>query len=428
MTGRPLISVVMPVRNGEATFRLALDSALQQDCDDYEVVVAENCSEDSTPEIIRSCNDPRVRVVRTEMPLAMPDNWEFAWEQARGDYVLYLCADDALLPSALSRLSRVIKERSPDLTSWEYAFYYHPDWHTAAERNTLRIIPNSGDVADETADDLRERVYGFQEPKWAPRMLNCCVRREKFEEIRRHYGRLFLTPCPDYSFLAFTLDALATIIVIRRPLQVAGRSIGSVGAIQATTLGDASEQFLKEFGGEDILRAGPCGVPVLANFIAATLKNAGVLIAASGGDAPPLDLPACFERAARNIKTIERYTEPRDEMRAVLEGAAARCGPDSVRAVSSVLDVEPKRRRFLTRFADAVIGRSELLSKVEVAFRFSGDSNRARRPYDIETGVSIRKNEIHVRGRALGIRDIFGMTKIVDRLFDDLARSRAQVN
>jgi glycosyltransferase involved in cell wall biosynthesis len=178
MTGRPFISVVMPVRNGGATFRLALESALQQDCDDYEVVVVENCSEDSTPEIIRSCNDPRVRVVQTEMPLAMPDNWEFAWKQARGDYVLYLCADDALLPSALSRLSRVIKERSPDLTSWEYAFYYHPDWHTAAERNTLRIIPNSGDVADETTDDLREHVYGFREPKWAPRMLNCCFRHD----------------------------------------------------------------------------------------------------------------------------------------------------------------------------------------------------------------------------------------------------------
>ena len=424
----PLFSIVMPVRDGEATFDWALESALQQDFDDYEIVIVDNNSQDSTPQIIAAHDDPRIRVFRNAETLPMPENFERAWGFARGEYVLYLCDDDALLPSSLSRLSRVVKERSTDLTSWEYAFYYHPDWHTPAERNTLRIVPSSGDVKHETSNDLRKRVYGFREPKWAPRMQNCCVRRERFEEIRRNYGRLFLGPCPDYSFLALTLDALDTLMVIRRPLQVAGRSSGSVGAIQATTLGDEAERFLEESGGEDTLRAGPCGIPVIANLIAATLKNAGAVIADSGGSPPLLDFPACFERAARNITTIERYTESRTDLRAVLYEAAERFGPDSVGAVSAILEVKPRRRRFLTRCADAVIGRSELLSKIEVALRFSGDSNRSRRWYDIETGISIRNNEVHVRGEALGIHDILGMTRVVDRLFDDLARPRARVN
>ena len=424
----PLFSIVMPVRDGEATFGWALESALQQDFDDYEIVIVDNNSQDSTPQIIAAHDDPRVRVFRNAETLPMPENFERAWGFARGEYVLYLCDDDALLPSTLSRLSQVVKERSPDLTSWEYAFYYHPDWHTPAERNILRIVPNSGDVIDETSDDLRKRVYGFREPKWAPRMQNCCVRREKFEEIRQHYGRLFLGPCPDYSFLAFTLDTLDTITVIRRPLQVAGRSSGSVGAIQATTLGDEAERFLEESGGESTFRAGPCGIPVIANLIAATLRNSGVVIAESGGSPPPLDLPACFERAARNIRTIERYTEFRGDLRAVLNEAAERSGLDAVRAVSSVLDVKRRRRRLLTQCADAVIGRSELLSRIEVALRFSGDSNHARCWYDIEPGVSIRNNEVHVRGEALGIHDILGMTRVVDRLFDDFARPRAQAS
>jgi len=282
-------------------------------------------------------------------------------------------------------------------------------------------------VAEESVEGLRERVYAFREPTWSPRMQNCCARRSTFEGVRRRYGRLFSGPCPDYFFLALTLHTLDSFTAVHRPLHIAGRSSGSVGATQATTLGDEAERFLEESGGDGSLKAGPCAVPVLANFIAATLKNAGDAIAAAGGSPPPIDLVACFERAARNVRTIERYTGPREDLRGALGDAAQRVGKNVAKAVSTVLDTKPRRRRLVARCADTIIGRSELLSKIEVALRFSGDPNRARRWYDLEKGVSIRNNEVHVRGDALGIHDILGMTHVVDQLFERLAQPRARV-
>jgi hypothetical protein len=421
----PLFSIVMPVRDGEATFEWALESALQQDFDDFEIVILDNNSQDSTAQIVADHPDPRVRVFRNEDTLPMPENFEKAWGLARGEYVLYLCDDDALLPNALGRLAKIVHEEVPKLVSWEYAFYCHPDWHTDEEKNILRIVPESGAVVQESTKELSKLVYSFKEPRWAPRMQNCCVRRSVFETIRQRYGRMFMGPCPDYFFLALTLHSLDSITTIHRPLHIAGRSSGSVGAIQATTLGEEAERFLEESGGETALRAGPCGIPVLANFIAATLKNAGVLIAREGGRSPSIDLVECFGRAARNVMTIERYTNTvRGDLREALRQAAERVAGEAGEAVSDVLDKQARRRSVVTRVADGVIGRSRILSRLEVAVRFGGDPGFARRWFEIEDGISIRNNEVYVRGDAFGIHDILGMTAIVDRYFDNVAQPR----
>ena len=270
-------------------------------------------------------------------------------------------------------------------------------------------------------DELRQQVYSFHEPRWSPRMQNCCVRRQVFDGIRDRFGRLFVGPCPDYAFLALTLDSLESFTAIHRPLHIAGRSSGSVGAVQATTMGEEAERFLEESGGEEVLQAGPCGVPVLANFIAATLKNANNLIARSGGDPPSIDVIACFARAARNIKRIEGYTGPRPDLRESLQKAAQRIGEEAEQVVASALDVVPGRPGLLSMWLDSVIRRSELLSRWEVSVRFGGDPARARRPYRVEQGVFIGRDQVFVHGDLLGMSNILEMTVLVDRLFDEFA-------
>lgn len=64
----PAISVLMPVRNGEAFLREAVESVLAEPQSDLELVVLDNCSNDSTPVILEQYaeRDPRVRVHRQE--------------------------------------------------------------------------------------------------------------------------------------------------------------------------------------------------------------------------------------------------------------------------------------------------------------------------------------------------------------------------
>ena len=94
---RPLFTIVMPTRNRGELLRNSLQTALNQSFTDYEIVVCDNNSVDNTAQVVRELAHPRLRYVKSEVSLSMPDNWEYAWGHARGEYIMYLCDDDAYL-------------------------------------------------------------------------------------------------------------------------------------------------------------------------------------------------------------------------------------------------------------------------------------------------------------------------------------------
>jgi glycosyltransferase involved in cell wall biosynthesis len=100
---RPLVSIVVPVRNGEPFIREALRSALDQTMRDLEVVVVDNASTDGTLRVVSEIADDRVRVITGATDIGAGANWNRAVRAARGEYVKLLCADDVLEPSCLER-------------------------------------------------------------------------------------------------------------------------------------------------------------------------------------------------------------------------------------------------------------------------------------------------------------------------------------
>jgi hypothetical protein len=60
----PLVSVLMPVHNAERYIAAAIDSILQQTFTDFELIIVDDGSTDSTPEVIARCRDPRIKSLR----------------------------------------------------------------------------------------------------------------------------------------------------------------------------------------------------------------------------------------------------------------------------------------------------------------------------------------------------------------------------
>src|SRR5438874_2101121 len=119
----PRFSVVVPTRERAATLRVALRTCLEQDFDDYEIVVCDNFGSPATRQVVEECRSSRIRYVRSPRLLSMSSNCELAVSEARGEYVLLLGDDDGLLSHGLRELDRLIGREQPPAVRWAAAFY-----------------------------------------------------------------------------------------------------------------------------------------------------------------------------------------------------------------------------------------------------------------------------------------------------------------
>lgn len=270
MSSELLFSIVIPTRNRAELLRTALHSALRQTFDDYEIVVSDNCSQDNTPEIVRELQTSRVRYVRVDRPLSMPDHWEFALDQARGEYVTFLCDDDAVTAAGLDRVAAAIASHQSKLLVLGSAKYYGSNWFDPAFRNVGVVPPHSGQEIECQSHETLKRIFECRVLEQAPRMINSFGHRETMLRLRAEAKRMFLM-CPDYSFAAFMLTDVPSWTYLDEPLHVQGVFAEGIGSSQYYNRGEPSREFIREFGETNLLKRVPLQVPVVTNYIAETL-------------------------------------------------------------------------------------------------------------------------------------------------------------
>lgn len=99
----PTVSIGVPVYNGAATLAGMIDSLLAQTFADFEIIISDNASTDSTATICAdyAAKDDRVRHIRQSVNLGVEANFQFVLEQARGTYFMWSACDDKRSPDFL---------------------------------------------------------------------------------------------------------------------------------------------------------------------------------------------------------------------------------------------------------------------------------------------------------------------------------------
>lgn len=111
----PLVTIGIPVYNGEAFLEDAVRSAMDQSFTDLEIVISDNASTDRTPEILArlAADDQRIRVFRNAVNLGAAPNYNRCYEEARGKYFKWLAHDDRMKPGYLAAMVAALEAR-PD--------------------------------------------------------------------------------------------------------------------------------------------------------------------------------------------------------------------------------------------------------------------------------------------------------------------------
>jgi glycosyltransferase involved in cell wall biosynthesis len=117
-----LISVVIPVYNGEKTIQQTINSVLNQTFKDWELIIIDDGSQDSTVKIIREIEDSRIRIFSYDNGgLALSRNRGI--DHAEGEYITFLDADDLWTPDKLEAQFQALQENPEAMVAYSWTDY-----------------------------------------------------------------------------------------------------------------------------------------------------------------------------------------------------------------------------------------------------------------------------------------------------------------
>jgi glycosyltransferase involved in cell wall biosynthesis len=143
----PKVSVFMPVYNAGPYLIDAMNSILEQDFTDFEFVIVNDGSTDSSVDTIKTYTDPRIRLVENEKNVGLIASLNIGLEICQGQYIVRMDQDDISLPGRIRKQVEFL-DANPSvglLGSWFEDFGEHIEsrfvhYDTEDEQIRLRLL------------------------------------------------------------------------------------------------------------------------------------------------------------------------------------------------------------------------------------------------------------------------------------------------
>ena len=120
----PVVSIIMPVYNALPYLKEAVDSILKQQFADFELICIDDGSTDGSYEVLEQLRekDNRISILhQSNQGAGVARN--YGMSIAKGEYLLFLDADDIFLPNLLSDVVKCAKEKKSDITVYRFESY-----------------------------------------------------------------------------------------------------------------------------------------------------------------------------------------------------------------------------------------------------------------------------------------------------------------
>jgi len=116
----PKVTVLMAIYNGEEYLKECMDNVLSQTYKDFEFLIIDDGSTDSTLDIIKSYKDHRIRLLKNDKNMSQVASLNIGLDHALGEYIARIDVDDIMLPDRLKKqLSFLIRRPEAALVgSW----------------------------------------------------------------------------------------------------------------------------------------------------------------------------------------------------------------------------------------------------------------------------------------------------------------------
>lgn len=165
----PAVSIIMPVYNAENFLHASVGSILRQSNGNFELICFNDKSTDGSLGILNELaaaanrgGAERMRVIDSPVNVKQGGGRNRALRVARGEYVMFVDADDALREDAVERCLGVAEKEGADMVVFDYVRF------TSSVCNPgERVCQLGDDAAGLRGEELRRRLMGRQTPVWS---------------------------------------------------------------------------------------------------------------------------------------------------------------------------------------------------------------------------------------------------------------------
>ncbi|MDB9373253.1 glycosyltransferase family 2 protein [Nodularia sphaerocarpa] len=106
------ISVCIPTFNRQNLLPYAIESVLQQSEQDFELIICDDGSTDSTPELMSQYTDERIKYIRHSQNIGKSNNMRSGFDAAQGEYFIKFDDDDRLTTNFLAHTAAILAQDS----------------------------------------------------------------------------------------------------------------------------------------------------------------------------------------------------------------------------------------------------------------------------------------------------------------------------
>lgn len=183
---KPQISVIVPVHNGEAYLENCIESILAQGCEELEILVVNDGSTDATAKICKRLSEECAGLRVIDLPdLGVSAARNTGLEQARGDYIMFVDADDRLRPGVLKGLYTILDETGSDMAGCGFAAWGSvKEWERLWEEGEMpsKLTGAEAVTIYDSERYLKEGILGGNTRCWSKLYRRSLIGQVRFRE------------------------------------------------------------------------------------------------------------------------------------------------------------------------------------------------------------------------------------------------------
>lgn len=234
MLKKPFFSILICTVGKEELTKGAISSILGQSNQNFEIIVTDTSGTKCIRQVVESFDDPRIRYF--DVPDLDPTiAWDFAYTCSTGQYILWYDDDNRLIPSALERYAKLIKQEGADIVSGNHAYYFgEGNRHRPQDANTLNVtLPFSGKTTVYNPHTILRAIYDFSIglPNMPARWHSAAtfVARDICERAKKEIGYVIAPHMyGNFSFHPVIFSYAHTPVYDDRPLCIVGKFGSSI--------------------------------------------------------------------------------------------------------------------------------------------------------------------------------------------------------